>query len=287
MKNIKGYKPNRLYIVLSVSSVLFIVGILCFTFIYGNQSLTFLKEKVKVVVELVPSFRMEQKDDVFNIIHKIPKIKQSSIHYISKKDALISMQDEFGADLALLKNTNPLFDVITFGLEAKEMNKSSLEIISTTLQKHELVADVYYQDNFAKIIESGLSKMKMFSLFLGVIFLILAITLIYATVSLSIRNKRFIIKQMQLVGATWKFISRPFLQDGVINGLISGVIAISFVQLFLLWLWNSIPESKQFIKFESVLVIYLFMMWLGVCITYLSTYWIVRKFLGLKTEELY
>ena len=92
---------------------------------------------------------------------------------------------------------------------------------------------------------------------------------------------------MQLVGATWKFITRPFLKDALINGFISGIIAVTFVQMLLLWLWENLPESKEMISITSIAFIYLLMIWIGVCICYLATYWIVRKFLSLKTEELY
>lgn len=282
-----AYKPNHLYAVLSVSAVLFLTGLIALFFMYGNQTIVHLKEQVKMIIELKEDIDDPRKEALIASIKKLNIVKASSLISISKEEALSEMKKEFGAEFLSFIVGNPLYDVISFGVKADEMDQKKLHKLKGELLKMEGVRDVFFQENLISSIEQNLKKAKQIAIILGLLFLFVALTLIHNTVRLSIFSKRFVIKQMQLVGATKSFIIKPFVRRSFLNGLISGVIACSFIQLVLLWLWSALPEIRSMVSFESMSILYLLLIVLGLSISGISTYVIVNRFLGLKTSDLY
>lgn len=287
IKKKEVYKPNHLYAVLSVAAVLFLTGLIALFFLYGNQTIIHLKEQVKMIIELKPEIIKEQKDSLIVEIKNLPAVKESSIIMISKEAALEEMKSEFGEEFLSFITGNPLYDIISFGVEASEMDERKLKKLKIKLLKMNGVRDVFFQENLISSIEQNLKKAKQIGFILGILFLFVALTLIYNTVRLSIFSKRFLIKQMQLIGATKSFIVKPFVNRSFLNGLFAGVIACSFIQMVLLCLWSALPEIKNMVSLAEVGLLYLLLIILGLLISGLSSYFIVNRFLGLKTSDLY
>ena len=281
------YKPNHLYAVLSVAAVLFLTGLIALFFLYGNETIVHLKEQVKIIIELKPEIDQKQLDSIFLEVERLPMVKANSISTVSKEEALIEMKTEFGEEFMSFIIGNPLFDIISFGVEASEMEEGKLGKLKSKLLKLNGVRDVFFQDNLISSIEQNLKKAKRIGFILGILFLFVALTLIHNTVRLSIFSKRFIIKQMQLIGATKSFIIKPIVKKSFFNGLIAGVVACSLIQMVLLWLWSALPEIRNMVSVGEMGLLYVLLLVLGLTISGVSSYFIVNRFLSLKTSDLY
>ena len=121
----------------------------------------------------------------------------------------------------------------------------------------------------------------------SLILLIISIALINNTIRLSVYSKRFHLRTMQLVGATRSFICRPFVRNGFLNGLISSLIALGLLLLLLSLAFQEIPELLQIADLKLYLILTVFIIVLGVLLSWLSTWLAVRKYLRMKTDELY
>ena len=122
---------------------------------------------------------------------------------------------------------------------------------------------------------------------ISLFFLFVGITLIHNTIRLALYSNRFLIKNMQLVGASWKFISRPYLMRSVLHGLLSGVIAIGGLLILLWFLQNDLPELKSLQDIPSFSVLFLVLVLLGIGINALSTYFVVKRYLRMRVDDLY
>jgi cell division transport system permease protein len=122
---------------------------------------------------------------------------------------------------------------------------------------------------------------------LGILLIFAAVTLIHNTIRLALYSNRFIIKNQELVGASWMFISRPYIRQGVVNGLISAAFAIAALITTLWWLYSLIPELQQLQELNSTIAVFVGLTVAGVLISGLSTYFVVNKFLHMRVDDLY
>ena len=167
------------------------------------------------------------------------------------------------------------------------MSSEQLATIRQELKRNPIVKDVYYQEGLVHQIVNNIKKFSWLFLVLSLIFLIIAITLIHSTIRLALYANRFLIKNMELVGATWGFISKPYIQKSIYHGLISAIIAILFLICLLLLTQNYIPELQNYWHYPSLTMLFLGLMILGIFINGLSAYWIVNKYLRIRLDDLY
>jgi cell division transport system permease protein len=162
-----------------------------------------------------------------------------------------------------------------------------LAIIQSDLRQTAGVADVYYQETLIEKIASNVRRLGWIAFAAGLVFLAVAVFLIHATIRLALHANRFLIKTQELVGATWHFISRPFLQRALRHGLLSGLLTVAALFVTQLWLQRRAPELDLFLHPLWTAGLYLALVLLGVLLNYFSTYYVVRKYLRLRVDELY
>jgi cell division transport system permease protein len=149
------------------------------------------------------------------------------------------------------------------------------------------VSDLYFEAANTSNIGNNIRSLGIITLSLGVFLIFAAIALIHNTIRLALYSNRFIIKNQELVGASWEFISRPYIRRGIINGLWSAALAIVALAITLWWLRQLMPDLEQLQDMNAVVLVFSGLALMGVLISGLSTWWVVNKFLRMRLDDLY
>ncbi len=280
-------RPNYLYSILSVALVLFLLGFFGLLIAHGQRLVKSFKEKVVVIVELKDDVPEQEVNGLKETINSKVFTKAGSVEYVDKETAQDEMKEEFGEDFLKLDMPNPFFDVITFNVNAAFAHTDSLVNIKGGLKDESIVNDVFYQENLVDDIESNVRKLSWITLGIGLFFIFVAVTLIHNTVRLALYANRFIIKNMQLVGATWEFISRPYVIRAIRHGFISSIIAGGILVLIIFWAEASLPSLGELQDWTVFAWLFLGLILLGVLINTLSTRSVVKKYLKMRVDDLY
>ena len=281
----KRSKPSYIYSIISITMVLFMLGILGHVLLFSQKLSEYFRESIEISLILKEGL---SDADIFQFqkkLEKKPYIK--STRYISKDEAAKILTDDFGEDLAIL-GYNPLYASINFNLKSSYANTDSLTSIEAELKEYPQVGEIYYFKTIVELINQNIRKVTLLLIAISVILVLIAITLIDNTIRLAMYSSRFLIKSMQLVGATRWFIIKPFMARSILHGFISGVLAVIALVGLLYYAQTQLPtliiSSGDLINFGEVFVSIIV---LGVLITWFSTYISVSKYLRLKLDDLY
>ena len=207
--------------------------------------------------------------------------------YIPKERAADELQEELGENFIESIGHNPLLASLEVKFLATYANNDSIQIIESDLKEFGQIKEVYYQKNLIQTVNENVRKITLLVLFFSGFLLLIAVALINNTIRLAIYSKRFIIRTMQLVGATAGYIRRPFLISGAIQGVIGALLAISVLIGFVYFLQN---EMKGIIRLDDtkiLAILFGIVVILGIAINWLSTFAAVTKYLHIKTDKLY
>lgn len=281
----KKSRPSYLYAIVSVTLVLFMLGILGVLLVYWQSLTDLARENFEVNLELKEEVN---EVDVIQFQKKLelePYIK--STRYVSKEEAAKMMEEEYGNFVDVLGH-NPLFSSVVLNMKAVYMHPDSLETIEASLRENPLVRDVYYdKGTLGRLVKT----MRTVSIVLGTVALVLfiiTISLVDNTIKLLMYSNRFLIRSMQLVGATRWFIIKPFLMQGVFNGFVSGVVALLALVGILYWAQVQFPVLTELNKdLTGFSLIFVAVLITGVLISWLSTWRAVSKYLRMKLDDLY
>ena len=192
-----------------------------------------------------------------------------------------------GEDFVDFLGYNPLLSSIDVYLKADYANNASIQTFTATLNKNPLVKEVVYQKSLIDMVNQNIKGIGLVILAFASILLIIAVALINNTIRLAIYSQRFLIKSMQLVGATKNFIRKPFLTYGVLHGLLGGLIAVILLLLTLYFAQQQVPEMIILRDWFEFSLVFIGVIGIGILISGLSTYFAVSKFLRLKIYDLY
>ena len=210
-----------------------------------------------------------------------------SSEYIPKERAADQLQDELGEDFIGFLGYNPLLHSIDLRLKASYANADSISRIEKKLLDRPEVKEVFYQKSLIDLINTNLNKVSLVLLGFSAIMFFIALVLINNTIRLAIYSKRFLIRSMQLVGATESFIRLPFLEKAIANGVLSSLLAIGMLVLTLYFSIEQIPELLALQDPLRLAILVILIVGIGVGISWGSTYMNVRKYLRIKTDLLY
>lgn len=281
-------RPNQIYVVFSLALVLFLLGLVGLWTFQASYLTRQLQENLDIIVELKAEHTETQRNELVTYLKSADFHKAGSqINYIPKADALADMGEDLREDLSDLGLNNPLLDVVTFNVPLEEMKEERLAAIAAEVQALPGVSGVFYQENFVDRIAANARKLGYLLLGLAALFALVAGLLIHNTVRLSLYANRFTIKTQELVGASWGFISRPYLWRAVGQGLLSGLLAIGAVAGLLFWLNSVLPELQLLGQPLPLLYLAGGVLLLGVFINFLSHYVVVRRYLRLRLDDLY
>jgi cell division transport system permease protein len=272
-------------VVLSVFLVLFLLGILGFFIINSKKLADNFREEIAMTV----FFKNDANDSILKAFGKELKaapFTKSSV-YVSKEAAAKQHTDIIGEDFMTFLGTNPLQNSYDIHLKADYVVKDSISKIEGQLRKNKMVADIVYDKQLVNLVNDNIKKVSMWILIISVFLTVIAVLLINSSLRLSIYSHRFIIKTMQMVGATKSFIRKPFVVRSVKLGMIGGGLAIVALIGVLVYLQTNFPDLGILDDQLLVAFVLLFVFGIGVLITWISTYFATQRFLNLRTDDLY
>ncbi len=282
----KRSKPSYFMAILGVTIVLFFVGIFGWVLLNASHYIDQLKEEVQVHVYLRNDVQQKDIDSLKNYISAQPYSKE--IEYVDKETAKKRWLAQGEADFAELLEENPLPASIDFYTRSNYVHKDSLIAIKNDLLQYSMVVQsVNYPASLVEKMGPIMQWLLIGLVVLAVVFSILSIVLIDNTIRLAMYSNRFLIKTMQMVGATRGFISKPMNVRAVINGAIAAVISIVLIYLIIVLFENYLPYLKDLRDTTMLLALFAFLIVLGIGISVLSTHRSVVKYLKMSLDDLY
>lgn len=272
-------------VVLSVFLVLFLLGILGFFIINSKKLADDFKEEIAMTV----FFKSEANDSIlkaFGTELKSAPFTKSFI-YVSKEAAAKQHTDIIGEDFMEFLGENPLQNSYDIHLKADFVERDSIAKIESRLRKNTMISDIVYDKQLVNLVNDNIKKVSMWILIISGFLTIIAVLLINSSLRLSIHSNRFIIKTMQMVGATKAFIRKPFVMRSVKLGMIGAGLAIVALIGVLIYIETNFPGLGILDNKLLVGLVLLLVFGTGVLITWVSTYFATQRFLNLRTDDLY
>lgn len=285
MANGKKAKPTYINAIMGVALVLFLLGILGWLVINGRALSRAFKEDLEVNVDFHDNVSEENVHRMKAILDKQPFVRKSRI--ITKEEAAAMESQVEGSNIVEFLGYNPLFTSISMKLREGYVNQDSLMKVRQFIMQSNVVRDVTWPTMVVDQMHSNFNKIGIVLAVLSAILLIAVIFLIDNTVRLAMFSNRFIIKTMQMVGATQSFITRPFDSRAVINGLTSGIIAVLGLWLVMSFAKAQLPVLSMLTDPLLTTVLIMSMLVLGVLISTVSTHRSVVKYLKMHIDDLY
>ncbi len=271
--------------IMSMSLVLFMAGLLGLIVLHSRRLSDYVKENIGFSVVINENVKEAEMIQLKKLIDAAPYVK--STEYITKEKAAQDFSKELGEDFIKFIGYNPLLPSIDVRLKAEYANNASMEGIEKDLLRNKIIKEVNYQKSLVDLVNQNVNKISLFILAFSLLLLVIAMALINNTIRLAVFSKRFLIRSMQLVGATQYFIRKPFLLRGISNGLISALIALALLGGLVYFAKQQIPELIGLLDIDMYLILTGFVLVMGFLLSFLSTYFAVRKYLRIKTDYLY
>jgi cell division transport system permease protein len=276
---------SQITVVISLALVLFMLGLLGLIVVNAKKLSNHIKENVGFQIVLKDTTTQVELDLLKQEISSSPYTKQAD--YISKDVAAKKLQKDLGEDFISFLGYNPLLSSLDVKLNSVYANIDSLAIFEKTILQKHFVKEVIYHKDMIQQVNDNARIISIYILIFSGLLLIVAIALINNTIRLSIYSKRFLIRTMYLVGATQGFIRKPFIFKGIKQGIIAGILAGFLLVGFLILSTQYIPDLLQLQDPNLLAVLFVGIMVLGMLISGLSAAISVRKYLRLKTDDLY
>jgi len=283
--NQRRLRSSYLTSVISISLVLFLIGIVGLLIINGRNISNTVRENI--------GFNVILKENVKEAdIYQLQKILDSkryilSTNYITKEEAALETEQLIGDDFVEFLGYNPLPPSIKVRLQASYTKPDSVMFIEQELMNYEPVSEVVYKKSLLYAINENIRKISIVILSFSLLLSLVAVTLINNTIRLSIYSKRFIINTMQLVGATRGFIRKPFLLRSALNGFIGSVIAMGLLVGIIYVTEEELDGLITFNDLELIALLSLSILTVSIVINWISTFFAVNKYLNIKTDKLY
>src|SRR6188768_3153298 len=283
--SIKRGKPSYFMAILGVTIVLCLFGLIGLLTINGRKLIQNIKESVEVHVFLKQNIKDSSRINLQNYIASKPYTK--SIKYTDKETAKKEWVKSGGEDFTEFIDNSLLPPSIDFKLKADFLDSARLVAIKADISPFPIVDEVKYPTAVVGQMVSNFRTASIVLLVVAILISAFVIVLIDNTIRLAMFSNRFLIKTMQMVGATRWYIAKPLNIRAVINGGLSGVIATAIVYLLMLLAENIFEGFRAVRDKQALLLLGLVLIVLGICITVFSTHRSVLKYLRMKLDELY
>lgn len=278
-------RSSYLTTIMSISLVLFMLGMLGLIILNAQQISDHVKENIGFSIILNEGIKPQEVKRIKDLLDTEPFVKEAV--FIDPDAAAAEFQEVLGEDFVTFIGENPLLPSIDVKLNAVYANPDSLTMIGAVLMENTKIKEVFYQSDLVDAVNKNMKKISLYLLGFSALLLIIAMALINNTIRLAIYSKRFLIKTMQLVGARHSFIRRPFVMQGIGNGIVAAFIAIGLIVTFLYYLQQQMPEIIDFQNIELYGALFIIVIFLGVIISWISTNLAVRKYLRIESGDLY
>lgn len=281
----KRRKVSYLPSVISIAMVLFMLGLFGVILINGNKLQQYLKENFQLTVffkEEVPEAEIAR---ILNTIKQQEFTKTAN--YISKEQAATQFSKEIGQDFVGFLGFNPLLPSIELFLKSKYTGESAIKTVEIELRRNPEVQEVIYQKNILEVLNQNVNTLAMILIAMSMVFFIISIVLINNTIRLNLYARRFIIKSMQMVGATHGFIIKPFVIRSLFHGFMGGVLACLLLSGVLSIIPNWISGIEQLYDNIQFAILFVVVIIVGIIISMVSSAICTNHYLKLKIDDLY
>lgn len=289
-QSFESYQKRKLIssyfsVVLSIALVLFLLGVLGLLVLNAKKMADHFKEQISVSV----FFKDSAKEVEINQLQKSLTAAEytRSATYVSKEEAAKQYSEDIGENFEEFLGYNPLKNSIDINLKSDFVSPEQMEAIVAELSAKAYIDEVTYDKPLVDLLNDNIQKISLWVLIASGIFTFIAVLLINSSIRLSIYSKRFVIKTMQMVGATKSFIRRPFILTNIKLGMIGASVAIFALVGALYYANNTFPEMSVFDDFKVLGILFVSVFLLGILISFLSTYFAAQRFLNLRTDDLY
>jgi cell division transport system permease protein len=280
-------KTKSIYIstVFGIALVLLMVGLLGLILVHANNLQRYVKENIVLNIYVDDA---AHETDILQLQRELeanPMVKQTQ--YVNKELAARNLQKDLGEDFVKFLGYNPLSASLDVYLKADYANNADIDKFKAELLKNPLVKEVKYQQSLVDMMNQNLTSITLIILAFTAIFVVVSVALINNTIRLAIYSQRFLIKSMQLVGATKGFIRKPFILYGIWHGILGGLIAIVILVGTLYFAYQQVPDLIVLQNYYEFGIVFLIVIGMGLFISGFSTFLAVNKFLRLKIYDLY
>ncbi|MBK7173190.1 MAG: cell division protein FtsX [Bacteroidales bacterium] len=271
--------------IISIMLVLYMLGLLGLIILHASKLSEYVRENISITVLLKEDVNDEMVLNFRQRLEQTGYVKSS--RYITRDEAAKELTKDLGEDFVQFLGYNPLPPTIDLQLKSEYANTDSIAKIEKRLITNRIVKEVVYQKSLIDEVNSNISKITLVILGFSLILLLIAIILIHNTIRLSIYARRFIIRSMQLVGATEAFIRWPFILRSMLHGLYAGILSVALL-VGTLWLaQQKIPELVNLQDSYQFGLFFLMILLAGIILSAFSTLFAVRRFLRMKSDSLY
>ncbi len=267
--------------------VLLVIGVFAWLLLDGRTLLRLAREEMDVLVELEGEVTPARRDSLLQWLGRQPWVKPGSVVLITREEAARRMQEELGADLLEMDLPNPFFDVIRFHVASDHFRPEFFDFIRAEVRQLPGVRDVFYQKDLVAAVARNVARLGWAFLVLALLLAAVAGTVIYHTTRLALYANRFLIKNMELIGATWGFIARPFLWRSAAVGAIAGLLAGLGVWSLMHLAEGLYPELAALQTLSRKVWLFSGLILAGALLNVLSAWLVVHHYLRMRVDDLY
>jgi len=280
-------KTKTVYVstIFSIALVLLMLGMLGLILVHAKNLSNYVKENIVLNIIVDEGAKETEVLAFKKSLDNNVAIKQTQ--YINKEVAQHNLTKDLGEDFVNFLGYNPLLSSIDVYLKADYANNQNIDALRKNIEKNPIVKEVVYQSSLIDMVNKNINTISLIVLGFAAILLVIAIALINNTIRLAIFSQRFLIKSMQLVGATKNFIRQPFVLVAALHGIIASFIAIIILLGLLYYAQQELPEIIILRNFSEFGIVFLSLVVVGIFITAISTWFAVSKYLRLKIYDLY
>ena len=284
-KHTISFFNSHLTSVISISLVLYLLGIIFIMGLVGNELSQYVKENITISVVLTEDMSDIKIRSIRDNLESQPFVK--STEYISKEQASLEMQRELGENPETFLGFNPFHASIEVKLKSEFTHPDSLSSIAKRISSQASVTDVQFRQDMVQMVNQNIRRIGVVLLALFVVLIVISFVLINNTVRLLIYSKRFLIYTMRLVGATPSFIRRPFIRNNIFNGIIAGILAILMLMGSLYYVKTSFIDLGDLLNPDDMLIIYIIVFASGIFLSVVAAYLAVNRYLRMARGKLY
>jgi len=271
--------------IVSISLVLLLTGIMLFLGLIANRLSKHVKENITLSVIVDDEMQLPDAKMFQQRLQASPWVK--SVEYIDKERALKDLKENLGENPEDLLGSNPLLASFEIFLKADYANTDSINVIEKALRQNKGVEDVLYRKDLVHLVNENVRRISVILLVLAFFLTIISFSLIRNTVRLMIYSKRFLIRTMQLVGASNNFIRKPFLIENLWTGIISAVVATTILTGLMIYVEQRLNGSLQLLDFGTMAIVFFSLLLFGLIIIISATWLAVTRYLKMNVSDLY
>jgi cell division transport system permease protein len=280
-----SFFDSSLISIISISLVLFLMGLFFLVGLLGQELSVYMKENISFSIVLKDGLRDTEIQQMQRSLDAQPFIK--STEYISKEQAAAEMINELGEDPQVFLGYNPFQASIEVKLKSEYANTDSLLVIERRLTSHTNVSELIYQQDMMQLVNNNIHRIGFVLVVLILILMLISFALINNTIRLLIYSKRFLIYTMRLVGATPAFIRKPFIRRNIYNGFFAGILAIILLAGTLYYLQRELVGLEQIVQWKGLAIISILVLGLGILLSVGAAFLAVNRYLQMERGKMY